>query len=94
MSTPLRLARDLRLAFPQFHDVRIVRERPWVLRAYCVITPGREAPAADVEQWVQRHHMATTMFHVEQVTALPPELIDEEVLLRRTKLKRVVVEEA
>jgi hypothetical protein len=94
MPTPLRLARDLRLAFPQFLDVRIVREKPYQLRAYCVSSPGSPAPENEVHKWIQENHTAGTMFVAEQVAALPPELIDEEALLQRIQLKRVVVEEA
>ena len=94
MSTPLRLARDLRLAFPQFRDVRIVREEPYQLRAYCVISPGSPAPELEVHKWIQANHSMGTMFVAEQVPGLPPGLVDEEELLHRTNLKRVVVEEA
>lgn len=94
MTTPLGLARQLRLAFPEFAEVRLVREGPWLLRGYCALSdPRSSVPVNRLEEWIKAHKMAHTQLSLEQVATIPVDLDDEEALLRRTRVRRVVAEE-
>ena len=94
MSTPLALVRSLRADFSEFHEVRIVREGAGCLRAYCLIDSKGSVSPSLINEWVAANHVDGTHLEIEQVTTLPPNLHDEEELLRRTDLKRIVVESA
>ena len=75
MTTPLGLARQLRLAFPEFAEVRIVREGPFLLRAYCALSdPGCPVPVLRLNEWSKAHKMAGTLLSLEQVTMIPADL--------------------
>lgn len=95
MSTPLGLARQLRLSFPEFIDVSIVREGPGRLHAYCAVTPGLvHVPADRLRRWVDENRVMGVALQIEQVATIPAGLEDDEVLLRRTKVSRVIAETA
>lgn len=95
MTTPLQLARSLRTSFPRFIEVRVVRDGPGKLRAYCAITD--ESARIDAEalaSWSTKHIALGLSIAFEQVLQLPPDADDEEALLRRTAVPRVVAEMA
>lgn len=95
MTTPLALVRRLRDSFPKFVEVRIVREGPGSLRAYCAIADeSQRVPADMIAKWSHENVPLGTWLEVEQVSQMPTELDDEEALLRRTKIRRALVEEA
>jgi hypothetical protein len=93
MTTPLGLARQLRLSFPAFVEVRVVRDGAYLLRAYCAISsPHDRVSDEQLKQWKHRYTVAGTVVTIEQVAAIPSPLEDEEVLLRRTSVPRVIAE--
>src|SRR6476646_9371360 len=95
MSTPLRLTRQMRLSFPEFVEVLIVREGPRQLHAYCAVTPGVAHVAADrLQQWSDENRVLGVGLKIEQVAVLPSGLEDDEALLRKTKVPRIVAETA
>jgi len=93
VTTPLGLARHLRLSFPEFIDVSVVREGPGQLHAYCAVTPGvDQVPEERLQKWRRANLGLGVKLAIDQVTTIPAGLDDEEALLRRSKLPRVVVE--
>jgi hypothetical protein len=95
MSTPLGLARELRLSFPEFLEVRVVREGPYRLRAYCAISdPAHQVPGERLVEWARSHVVAGAQLEVDQVQLMPQDLHDEEKLLQQTSVPRVVAETA
>lgn len=95
MATPLGLATQLRLSFSEFVEVRIVREGPGQLRAYCALTKGIARVASDrLAVWSADHVGVGVTLLVDQVEFMPQDLDDEEDLLSRTTVPRVVAESA
>jgi hypothetical protein len=95
MSTPLGLVKRMKLAFPEFVDIRIVREGPYRLRTFCELATNA-APVAQprLDEWMNRNRVAGSVVAVDQVVVMPEELDDDTALLQRTTLRRIVVEEA
>lgn len=95
MTTPLGLARQLRLSFAEFIEVKIVRDEPYTLRAYCALAKhDRLVSDERLNIWRRDHIACGSVLLIEQSTTIPPSLFDEEALLRRTRVPRIVAESA